>query len=222
MDRRDIVLIGLSGNTREMLEIIELQHRVLAILDDSHRLQGSTYADVPVRPIEALAEYPDALVLCLVGSAGSFPARPGLIGSLNVTPDRFATIVHPQAQVSRHACLGHGTMVCYGTTITAGARVGNHVVVMPQTVIHHDAEIGDYSLIGSHATIAGKVRIGAGSYIGSASSLRDGVSVGAGALVGMAANVVADVPPGVVVVGNPARVLRDVKAGTATAVAVAS
>jgi acetyltransferase-like isoleucine patch superfamily enzyme len=53
-------------------------------------------------------------------------------------------------------------------------------------------------------------RIGKHAKIGANATLLPGVSVGEYALVGAAAVVVHDVPPGAVVVGNPARVIRQV------------
>jgi acetyltransferase-like isoleucine patch superfamily enzyme len=49
-----------------------------------------------------------------------------------------------------------------------------------------------------------------GARVGAGAVLCPGVEIGAEAFVGAGAVVVRNVPPGVVVVGNPARVLRDV------------
>jgi acetyltransferase-like isoleucine patch superfamily enzyme len=49
-----------------------------------------------------------------------------------------------------------------------------------------------------------------GAKIGANATILPGVRVGAGALVGAGAVVTKDVPPGVVVVGNPARICNDV------------
>jgi UDP-2-acetamido-3-amino-2,3-dideoxy-glucuronate N-acetyltransferase len=54
-------------------------------------------------------------------------------------------------------------------------------------------------------------RVGAGAKIGAGAVLLPGVHVGAGALVGAGAVVTRDVPPYQVVVGNPARVVSDVR-----------
>ena len=53
------------------------------------------------------------------------------------------------------------------------------------------------------------IRIGDEVWIGAGAGVCDGVSIGDGAVVGMHAVVTRDVAPGAVVVGNPARKLRD-------------
>jgi len=51
--------------------------------------------------------------------------------------------------------------------------------------------------------------------IGSGATLLCGITIGEGAVVGAGAVVTKDVPPGAVVAGNPAKVLRKVESGEA-------
>jgi len=57
----------------------------------------------------------------------------------------------------------------------------------------------------SGVTLGAQVYVG---YVGCGALLRPGITVGEGALIGMDAVVLHDVPPGMVVVGNPARPLE--------------
>lgn len=205
-DLPSIVLVGLAGNTVELLETIEAQFRIAAILSDDPG-HAPAYFGTPVHPLGEAARFTDCQFLFLIGSEKSFRRRRAMIDGLGVDDDRFATLMDPRAVVSRLATLGPGTVLSSGVTLTANAVLDSHVLVLPQTVIHHDVRIGECCIIGTHVTIAGGVQIGAGCYIGSASAIRNGVTIGAGALIGMGANVVRDVPPGAVMVGNPARAL---------------
>jgi acetyltransferase-like isoleucine patch superfamily enzyme len=53
--------------------------------------------------------------------------------------------------------------------------------------------------------------IGRGASVGSGATVLPGVNIGEGAMVGAGAVVTKDVPPYTVVVGNPARVIREVR-----------
>jgi acetyltransferase-like isoleucine patch superfamily enzyme len=59
--------------------------------------------------------------------------------------------------------------------------------------------------------VASEAKVGRNCYLGSACSMLPGVTIGEGSLVGLSSVVLRDVEPYKVVVGNPARVLRDVQ-----------
>ncbi|MGV8988303.1 MAG: acetyltransferase [Cypionkella sp.] len=208
MKTPSIVIVGLSGNTLEILEAVKAEYAVAAILSDDPQ-HGDQFESIPVAKLARAKDFGDASFLFLIGSEKSFTRRQQLIDALLVPEERYARVCHPRACVSGYAKLGHGTVLYPGVVVTSNATLGNHVMVLPNSVIHHDVSIGACSIIGSNVTISGSVKVGRGCYIGSASSIRNGISIGDGALIGMAANVVKDVPPGAVMVGNPARQLRD-------------
>jgi sugar O-acyltransferase (sialic acid O-acetyltransferase NeuD family) len=120
---------------------------------------------------------------------------------------RWATIVHATAWVSPSAELSDGTVVLAGVIVNAGASVGRHGIVNTRAVVEHDVRIGEFVHLGPGAIIGGGARIGSDVTIGMGALIRDHVTVGDGATIGMGAVVVADVPPGVTVVGSPARPL---------------
>jgi putative colanic acid biosynthesis acetyltransferase WcaF len=56
--------------------------------------------------------------------------------------------------------------------------------------------------------VVGEIVIGADAFIGARAFVLPGVRVGAGAVVGACAVVTADIEPGAVVAGNPARFIK--------------
>ncbi len=95
-------------------------------------------------------------------------------------------------------------------------KIGCHVNIQDNCVVHVDydfpTEIGDYVLVGHNAIIHGS-RVGFGTMIGMGAILLDGSSVGKGSIVGAGALVTKNqvIPPGVLAVGSPARVVRELK-----------
>ncbi len=154
------------------------------------------------------AELHDCVFVNGIGSPASFARKPAIIASTGVGPERFVTIVHPTASVSRTAILGRGTVVFQHVTITTSVQIGDHVIVLPNSVVSHDDLIGDFTTIAGGVCISGGVRVGTCCYLGTRSSVIGGATIGDGALIGMGSVVLGDVPAGTVVVGTPARFLR--------------
>jgi sugar O-acyltransferase (sialic acid O-acetyltransferase NeuD family) len=121
---------------------------------------------------------------------------------------RMTSLVDPTAVVARSATLSPGAYVNAGAIVAAGTHAGQSCMINRGASIGHHCEIGDYVTIGPGAVTGGGCRFGDGVFLGVGSVVAPEVGVGAGALVGAGAVVVSDVPENVVVVGNPARVLR--------------
>lgn len=105
-----------------------------------------------------------------------------------------------------HVEIGSGTVVCRGTV--DDTRLGPWSKLDDHVFVAHNVQIGMNTLIIAKAEISGSVTIGNHVWIGPSVSIREHVMVGDGALVGIGANVLSDVGPNEVVVGNPAKFLK--------------
>lgn len=82
--------------------------------------------------------------------------------------------------------------------------IGEHsIITRGVLILSHDFSRG----------LRAKTSIGANCLIGSNSIILPGVSVGDGSVIGAGAVVANDVPPGSLVAGNPAKVLRQITTG---------
>ncbi len=106
----------------------------------------------------------------------------------------------------------------FGCHIGIGAKIGKRVCLAyggMGTVIHHRAEIGDDVYIGTGVVLGGTNRnpelpvIGDKCLISAGVIIIGSVTVGRESVVGANAVVVDDVPPNSVVVGIPAKVIKN-------------
>ncbi len=121
-----------------------------------------------------------------------------------------------------------------GAVIRAGARIGRNAVIMMGAVINIGAEVGARTMIdmnavlGARAIVGRDCHIGAGAVIagvleppsrkpvvirdhvlvGANAVVLEGVTVGRGSVVAAGAVVIKNVPPGVVVAGIPAVIVK--------------
>ena len=128
------------------------------------------------------------------------------------------------AHVMRGAVIGADCNICDHSYIDPEVVIGDRVTIKGRMAIVDGMRIEDDVFIGPGASFANDrfprsrqqswqcetMVIGRGATIGAGAVLVAGVSIGEGAMVGAGAVVTKDVPPFTVVVGNPARVMRNV------------
>lgn len=122
-------------------------------------------------------------------------------------------LVSPTHRRGQDVHVGEGAVFCDFTVVTASARIGRHFHCNIYSYVAHDCIIGDFVTFAPNVSCNGNVIIEDDVYVGTGAILRQGVPgkplrIGKGAVVGMGAVVTKDVPPGVTVVGNPARIME--------------
>ncbi|WP_295957718.1 acyl-ACP--UDP-N-acetylglucosamine O-acyltransferase [Rhodoferax sp.] len=91
-----------------------------------------------------------------------------------------------------------------GTVQDAGVtRLGNDNWIMAYVHIAHDCQLGDQITMANNATLAGHVQVGDWVTIGGLTGVLQRMRIGAHTMVGFASHVGKDVPPFMVVDGNP-------------------
>ncbi len=108
--------------------------------------------------------------------------------------------------------VGEGAVLCPFVTLTSNIRIGQQFHANIYSYVEHDCVIGDFVTFAPGVMCNGNVHIEDHAYIGAGAILKQGspgapLVIGRGAVVGMGAVVTKSVPPGVTVVGNPARVM---------------
>jgi sugar O-acyltransferase (sialic acid O-acetyltransferase NeuD family) len=203
-----IVLVGAGDHGRGVLEILMRigGAEVAGFADDDP--EAGPVLGIPVLGttdwLAANLSSLDAKVLLAIASPG---AKRKLAAKLDAAGARWATAVHPTASLSPSVTVGPGSIVNAGVAIVYEARLGAHVTVNLNATVGHHVVIGDFSTVAPGANLLGKVTVGEGCQIHANAVILPSLSVGDGAVVGAGAVVLKDVPAGVTVFGNPARVI---------------
>ena len=94
-----------------------------------------------------------------------------------------------------------------GTVQDSGCtRVGNDNWVMAYVHIAHDVQLGSHTILANNATLAGHVQIGDWVIVGGLTGVHQFCKIGAHAMAGFQTRIAQDVPPFMMIEGNPSEV----------------
>ena len=106
--------------------------------------------------------------------------------------------------------IGDGNTIRECCTISLGTaqgggvtRIGSDNWIMAYAHIAHDCLVGDHTILANNATLAGHVHVGDWVIVGGLTGIHQFCHVGAHAMTGFQSHVSQDVPPFMMVSGNP-------------------
>ena len=194
-----MIIYGAGGLGRE----------VLGHFRDDRRYSGGTLTLASDSELPPLAWPPKSFFIVAVGDPKT---RKAMMERAEACGHRLVALVSGRASVG--VAVGPGTIIMPGAVLTCDIKVGKGVLVNMGATIGHDTVLGDYCSVQPGACMTGNVRLEEGAYVGiNATIINTKPSphparvLGAYSVVGGGCVVTKDVPPGVTVVGNPARFL---------------
>jgi UDP-3-O-[3-hydroxymyristoyl] glucosamine N-acyltransferase len=112
-------------------------------------------------------------------------------------------------EIGPHVEIGAGTTIdrgTYGPTV-----IGEGTKIDDQVMIGHNCRIGRHNILCSQVGIAGSTTTGDYVVVAGQVGIRDHVHIGSRATLGAKAGIIADIPEGASVVGQPAQPVREHK-----------
>lgn len=194
-------IFGASGHGKVVACMAKaLKEKVLCFIDDNPKSNTIHGIKVFATPKFDNKGYP------IVIGIGNNAIRKQIAAKFE---NEFKTLVHPSAIVCETVQLGQGTVVMPAAIINTDAAIGNHCIVNTAAIVEHDCILEDFVHLSPNATLAGGVQVGEGAHIGTSATIIPGIKIGEWATIGAGAVVIKDVPNGAVVVGNPAKIIRN-------------
>jgi sugar O-acyltransferase (sialic acid O-acetyltransferase NeuD family) len=209
---------GASGFGREVMPLVRAAlgkgrvgsvHDKLVFIDDA--VSGSLNGHRVLSWQQFLGA--DAQARSVVLAIANSTVRAELAGHCQSAGVGFLSVRADNIVIMDDVRIGEGDLLSPFVTLTSNIRIGRQFHANIYSYVAHDCIIGDFVTFAPGVKCNGNVVIEDHAYIGTGAIIKQGkpgapLVIGRGAVVGMGAVVTKSVPPGVTVVGNPARPLE--------------
>ncbi len=197
--------ILLIGAYHEMIELCDsCGYEIAGIIDND--ITGEYYGEQIVGTDADAEKLYEQYKDCMVVITPFMPrVREKLVNLYSAIGYKFATIISPDARVSKFATIGEGTVVQAGVNVAANTQIGRFVKLNTNCNIMHDNVVGDFVTVCPNALTLGYVKTEDRVFIGANSTILPNITLGEKCVVGAGAVVTKCVNPGHTVKGVPAK-----------------
>ena len=209
-----ILLWGGKSMARISIEMIADQFQKNAVISgifDSKLTKPTFSSDLIFENSETgllkLIEKSSHFVVCIGGEHGF--AKFKVAKKLESAGLKPISLISKSSILESPESVGQGLQIMAGAVVHKFCTIGDYCLVNTNSTVDHECVIGDGVHIMGSASVAGNVKINSFSSIGNNATILPNLSIGKNSLVGAGAVVTHNVSENSVVVGVPARKIRE-------------
>lgn len=207
---KKICIFGTGGFARETLcniidifrnDISKIEDIVFFMVDDNYFTINEVMGIKVIPSSKFIPDNYDVIV-----AVGDPIQRKKIVDSL--PPETtYATLIHPNAIVSKWVEIGEGSIITAGVVLTCNIKIGKHAHLNLTSTVGHDSVIGDYFTASPSVNISGNCIIGDNVFIGTNACIKDSIEICNNTTIGMGTVVINNITEKGVYIGNPAKKL---------------
>ncbi|AUC80642.1 DapH/DapD/GlmU-related protein [Lacinutrix sp. Bg11-31] len=211
MNKKEIYLIGVGNYTEVIIELaIDCGYTVNGLYHYNNERIGEEVLGIAIIGCTEDLFKTDIKGKQFALTMGENKLRSEMASKIKSLGGFTPNLIHPTALISKSATIGYGCFIHFNAVIWTKSILGNDCVVSPNAMIAHHSEIADacsvasFSVIGAYCKVGKRVLFGVNSIV-----LPKALIIGDDCIVGAKANVTKSYPNNCLLVGNPARKIKD-------------
>ncbi|MFN7674435.1 acetyltransferase [Flavobacterium sp.] len=209
-----MLIIGAKGFAKEVLEVLHQLKQLenICFYDDvNDTVPEKLFGQFPVfRTIHEAAVYFKTIDNQFTIGIGNPVLRKKIFNKFSELGGKLTSTISPMASIGTFDVnIGYGTNVLSGAIFSNGSKIGKGSIVYYNSIITHDCVIGDFVEISPSVTILGRSEIGSYTQVGSNATILPDIKIGQNVIIGAGSVVTKDIPENCVVVGIPAKVIKE-------------
>ena len=208
-----MIIIGAKGFAKEVLEVLQQLNSLqnVAFYDDVNEIGDTLYGAFPILKNE--------------NQVRAFFKSDGNEFTIGIGKPKYRYLMCKKfenwggklaATISPFSHIGHfgnaiesGVNIMTGTVITNDVTIGKAVLINLNCTVGHDAVIAEFVELCPGVHISGNCKIGKLTFIGTNATVLPNITIGKNVIVGAGALVTKDLPDNVLVMGSPAKVIKE-------------
>ena len=209
-----MIIVGAKGFAKEVLEVLFQLNALDSVVffDDINNDAGTQlYGHFPVlKNIEAASEYFKNTDNRFTIGIGNPLLRKMLCDKFTAIGGVFTSTISPMAHIGNFGnSIAEGCNIMTGTVLTNDIIVKKGVLINLNCTVGHDCTIGKFTELSPGVSISGNCTIGDYSVFGTNATMLPKLTVGKNVIVGAGSVVTKDVPNNSLVVGIPAKIIKE-------------
>lgn len=205
---KTLIIIGGAGQAKVIIDSIDLLSFEQILIEDPWA-KSSHLLGFPVYEFIDANNHSNVEFIIAVGDNYSRWEISEKLSERYESP-KFATLIHPNASISKFSQIDYGVVVCAGAFVGVNAHIGKHVILNSNSSTDHDCIIDAFGSLGPKAALGGSTTIGFRSAICISATVLHGTKVAQDVVVGANSLVNKDITfKNSVWFGTPARMRRE-------------